>query len=552
MNFNFQNLIKEIEGTKKYLFESIENLSETTKVMNALDLTDDEAKILSYIFYFQVVKSKSFNNEELLNEVDIRDKRYLKFLKAIEMLQLKRFVNYKFDDEDNFFSDLGFFYANLILSRSSLNFFLTGQVQEDDGDPIFNVYQLYRVIDNIYSSVSESGLSEKEIELFIEKEMNKISKNISDNFPFARIISQLPPFELLLLGLLCEQFVRRDYIYFNFEHLSSSKIDIVLKRRFRRIPILKKTMLYQKNIIRLVKSERVKGTVIMLTERVLKKFFDFTFDDFDSLKFFSIEDKIEKKELFFNNSIERTVKEIEDVLTERKYRKFCSLMAKNKINPVISVLLYGEPGTGKTEFVMQVAKKTKRPLLRVDVSKIVSKWHGESEKNVRGIFEEYNRILKSSKRHPILLLNEADAFLSERISIHDSVDQIHNAMRDIFLEELENMEGIVFATTNLVDEIDEAFFRRFSFKLHFEKPDREVRKRIWKSKKPDLRDDVIERLSVFPLTGGDIDNVLKRFLVSSITSDNLTSDEVLLKLAEEEAQFKNVEDCNPVLGFKVV
>ena len=178
------------------------------------------------------------------------------------------------------------------------------------------------------------------------------------------------------------------------------------------------------------------------------------------------------------------------------------------------IIFYGSPGTGKTLTAIAIAKNLKKPVLSFDCSKILSMYVGESEKNVRKIFDSYKEIANKSKSEPILLLNEADQFLSNRISGEISgSDKMHNQMQNIFLEQIERFEGIIIATTNLLESIDKAFSRRFNYKIKFEKPNQEQRMQLWQVLLPKtlpLDDDFdIQKLVKYPLTGGQIDMIIK-------------------------------------------
>lgn len=149
----------------------------------------------------------------------------------------------------------------------------------------------------------------------------------------------------------------------------------------------------------------------------------------------------------------------------------------------VAILLYGEPGTGKTESVMQIAKETGRAVMHVDISNTKSMWFGESEKIIKKVFADYRRLCERSKVKPILLFNEADAIFSKRKDVsHGNVTQTENALQNIILEEMENLDGILVATTNLADNLDAAFERRFLFKVRYEKPTTEAKKSIWQNK----------------------------------------------------------------------
>ncbi len=178
------------------------------------------------------------------------------------------------------------------------------------------------------------------------------------------------------------------------------------------------------------------------------------------------------------------------------------------------IIFYGPPGTGKTLTALSFAKSLKKQVLSLDCSKILSMYVGESEKNVRKIFDTYKDLTKQSKTEPVLLLNEADQFLSARTSSPgSSADKMHNQMQNIFLEQIERFEGVLIATTNLLETIDTAFSRRFNYKIEFKKPTFKERIKLWEMMLPKSakfeKDFDIKKLAKFNLTGGQINLVVK-------------------------------------------
>ncbi|MDH4944524.1 ATP-binding protein [Sulfurimonas sp. C5] len=178
------------------------------------------------------------------------------------------------------------------------------------------------------------------------------------------------------------------------------------------------------------------------------------------------------------------------------------------------IIFYGAAGTGKTMTAYSLAKSLKRQVLAFDCSKILSMYVGESEKNVRKIFDTFYELTEKTKTEPILLLNEADQFLGARSSGNiTGSDQMHNQMQNIFLEQIENFRGMLIATTNLLENIDSAFSRRFNYKIEFKKPDYEQRVQLWKKMLP--KDAPYEEgfnkeeLAEYSLTGGQINLIIK-------------------------------------------
>jgi SpoVK/Ycf46/Vps4 family AAA+-type ATPase len=178
------------------------------------------------------------------------------------------------------------------------------------------------------------------------------------------------------------------------------------------------------------------------------------------------------------------------------------------------IIFYGAAGTGKTMTAYSLAKSLKRQVLAFDCSKILSMYVGESEKNVRKIFDTFYDLSHKTKTEPILLLNEADQFLGARSSGNiTGSDQMHNQMQNIFLEQIENFKGMLIATTNLLENIDKAFSRRFNYKIEFKKPNKEQRIELWQKmlpkEAPFAEDFSVEKLAAYELTGGQINLIVK-------------------------------------------
>jgi len=219
------------------------------------------------------------------------------------------------------------------------------------------------------------------------------------------------------------------------------------------------------------------------------------------------------------------------------------------------IIFYGHPGTGKTMTAVSLAKTLKRPILSFDCSKILSMYVGESEKNVRKIFDDFKVLSKKANVDPILLLNEADQFLSSRIQgAGSSSDKMHNQMQNIFLEQIEKFEGILIATTNLLDNIDKAFSRRFNYKIEFKKPGKKQRKRLWHFMLPENADYEegfeVEVLAKHELTGGQINLIVRNtaYIVAAREESVFTLQDFL---SEIEKELGSSFDKSKSMGFKV-
>jgi hypothetical protein len=161
--------------------------------------------------------------------------------------------------------------------------------------------------------------------------------------------------------------------------------------------------------------------------------------------------------------------------TNSTFTDFCELSKKINKDENLSILLYGNPGTGKTEFAKQVAKNVNGTLYQLNFPQIQSKWIGETEKNIRRVFNAYQEAWKKSKLPIILLINEADGLMNKRVSINTSNDAFANQAQTELLEQLEKFNGILIVTTNLLQNIDRAFHRRFLYKTEIHAPDSSIR-----------------------------------------------------------------------------
>ena len=165
-----------------------------------------------------------------------------------------------------------------------------------------------------------------------------------------------------------------------------------------------------------------------------------------------------------------------------------------------------------------LARRTGRQVMVVDVPQIKSKWVGESEKNIKALFDRYRALVKKFDVAPILLFNEADAIIGIRKQgAQNAVDKMENTIQNIILQEMETLDGILIATTNLTENLDSAFERRFLYKIRYEKPDAAVRSKIWHTMIPELPEAVTASLAEkFDFSGGQIENIARKYAVSCI------------------------------------
>ena len=199
-----------------------------------------------------------------------------------------------------------------------------------------------------------------------------------------------------------------------------------------------------------------------------------------------------------------------------------------KIRPGYRSLFYGPPGTGKTMTACLLGKSTGKDVYKIDLSMVVSKYIGETEKNLAKVFEQ------AEHKDWILFFDEADALFGKRTSVDDAHDKYANQEVSFLLQRIESFNGIVILASNIKSNIDEAFTRRFESIINFQMPKADERHKIWSlgiSEKSHMATDVDLKLiaNKYELSGGSIMNVVRYISLMALTRN---SNELLLNEIE--------------------
>lgn len=284
------------------------------------------------------------------------------------------------------------------------------------------------------------------------------------------------------------------------------------------------------------------GKEMTLTDKAIDFLFAEDFNNLEKHKAFQpkhfnvlLPDKVKTAPLYFNEQENKEIAFLADMFIEENYQKAIQKLKNKGVTAGITALFYGYPGTGKTQVAYNFAQQTQRVLLMVDMSTVRDKYVGESEKQVKQIFRNYKRAKSYYDKCPILFLNEADALISKRFEVDSSADQMNNTMQNIILQEMEDFEGILLATSNLTINLDKAFERRFLYKIRFDKPDVSTRQKIWEVKMPEL--DTPQQKSLaesYELSGGQINNVSRKYMLMNLLNDQQPNLQILQQLCEAE------------------
>ena len=344
-----------------------------------------------------------------------------------------------------------------------------------------------------------------------------------------------------LLILFCHLFANNDDDEIRFHDIEF----LFPKRQWNRIKCMLNAKCHTLQCLQLIEYGNDNGLVDRETFRLTRKakrelLSELNFSSMSQVCKGMIKAKdIVAKQLFYENDTQQQIAELEGLLDENRYQQIHSRMKEAGFRCGFTCLFYGAPGVGKTETVLQLARKTGRNIIQVNVEQIKSMWVGESEKNIKALFDDYRNQVESQSLAPILLFNEADAVIGMRHKgAERAIDKMENSLQNIILQEMERIDGILIATTNLVQNFDKAFERRFLYKVKFNAPSIQTRRHIWQSIMPEISEESASWLaSHYNLSGGQIENVARRYAINTILYGPPTEElPTLCKCSENESK----------------
>lgn len=542
----------------QYLFEFLNsNEPKQTQVGFITNLNSNELLILKHLSKIYTDGISSISVFELLNAVfGCKNLEHLRHLKDIRLLIDSGWINHSF----------GMFKSekpsqNSLLSLLNTEVFLSSAFLKilEDGDLVLNL-PAPKAYNNHLEYLKDEFLR---VELY-----EKNSLFLTQNDVKSRILSQIQELEKYIKARVCltkttikvEQILKENGLndkekliflmllkqeyandYENSRELTSL-VSLVSDNEFERLE--NRSLLDDSS--RLIQSGLIEYDEVLNNFSNISRNFFISDEILQSImhpknksndKKIRLDNAVKEQEIF--ELIEPTTT-IDDVVLNEKTKELLNSILKQVDKKVLSrlnswgiknrrgidakIIFYGEAGTGKTMSAVSLAKSLRKQVLSFDCSKILSKYVGESEQNVRKIFDSYKEICKKTKSEPVLLLNEADQFLSTRIDTSSGADKMHNQMQNIFLEQIERFEGVLIATTNFLQSLDSAFSRRFDYKIEFKKPDFKARLAIWRKVLPenaDFEDGFsIEKLAQYNLSGAQIVLVMKNTALKVAIKDD--------------------------------
>ena len=429
--------------------------------------------------------------------------------------------------------------------------------------------QIWQISDNLDSAVKKSKKLDKDIgkKLSISN-INPPLKKILEKAKFSE------KEEVIFLAVLSEELSHKNGRNY---HNPNNLIDLISFNNHERLennlllredsPIFQNGYLKFDSSIHIITDDRTfSNSEIIIPDDILEEIEGHKTTKSKKKGLDILKSLIEEQEIF---ELVEPKKDLDEVVLPKETKKILETIIKQLDKKVIDrlvewgiketdsidarILFHGVAGTGKTLTALALAKSLGKVVLHFDSSKILSMYVGESEKNVRNIFDTYKKIVQESGISPVLLLNEADQFLTTRSTdTNSSVSQMYNQMQNIFLEQIEKFEGVLIATTNLLENIDKAFSRRFNYKVKFKPPTREERIELWKIHLPKnakfAKNFSVEKLADYKLTGGQIDLIVKNtaFKVATKPKAIFTLEDFIREIEREKSS--NFENDN-IMGF---
>ncbi|EOH6941424.1 AAA family ATPase, partial [Campylobacter jejuni] len=564
-------------------FLSLKNI-EDTQIYKELKCAKNEALILRELCRNYVVSISSINAFTLLSTIFGNDKYlYLDALEDLKKLIERGFVN----QNSSFFKSLennktqtltlALLQSELSLSEYFLEFLeakprLNFEKQEAYADYLeylkdeFVRIQLYERLSFIQKSAYNSEIK-NQIKLYEKHIKERLKKSkfynvLADIFKEYNLEHKE---QIIFLALLKEEYALSNESSISRE--MNSLLSLISENDLERH---KNKKLLQENapLLNLIEYDEYLNAFgdisksFFIIDEILQRIINFEPKQSKKIK---IESVLKDQDIFeliepstdINDIImpENTKELLENILKQQDKKvleRLHSWGIKSNKNIEAKIIFYGPAGTGKTMSALAMAKSMKKSVLSFDCSKILSKWVGESEQNVRKIFDTYKNIVQTCKQSPILLLNEADQFLSTRVDGSSGSDKMHNQMQNIFLEQIERFSGVIIATTNFLESLDSAFSRRFDYKIEFKKPDFKDRLKIWEKFLPKKalfeKDFDINILSNYELSGAQILMVVKNTALKvAVSQDGVFKMQDFIESIQKE--LNSSFDKSKIVGF---
>ena len=547
------NVLETIYKISTELYDSELNPETTAKIKteslqlaNYLDVTEQQAWFFS-IIYVQQSMGFSCDLNDILSELSMKTSKFVKYRSDIVALIDKNIIKSELERRNKSKIARANFKFMMVNENILTAIFHNISIDESNKLNQLDIYEFCSAVSDLISERAQDVISTDHLfgEVSLMETQNPQIESIDKLTEMGISLN-----DRILLYEICDDLVHGG------DTALEKTIRFIYDSQKQKLKSIREitentSKLLNENMITVNKANFVGDVTISLTTTVIDILLGQDADMFikkQTLKDIIAVDSIAFKQLYFEEKMQKQIDFLQASLTQEKFVDMQSRLHELAMPSGVAAVFYGAPGTGKTESVYQIAKATGRDIMYVDISQTKSMWFGESEKRIKAVFSDYARVCRKSKLKPILLFNEADAVLGKRKDNNASnVAQTENAIQNIILEQMEKMDGIIIATTNLVDNLDAAFERRFLFKIKFEMPTTEATKQIWKSKLNWLDDENATTLALrYRFSGGEIDNIARKATINEvITGNRVTMNEIMEYCESERLMSRNL----PKLGF---
>ncbi|GBU28957.1 ATPase AAA [Treponema sp. R8-4-B8] len=509
-------LVKEYNFTNAFFDNAKEHLD---AVCNLLHITVKQAALFSVVF-------ENYNDIFTMDTIDETLKcgkmQLLRYMDDIDILKKMKLIRETKVSDYSGHRNRG---SKYIIPKNVINAIRKGvECNFNKEKENLNPEEFFDCVNEMISAVSDDEMDiddlNEEIKFLLEG-----NKNIC--FVKKKAEYDLGEDSVMLMFIFCCDLLCNDNESIeqnNFWGILRGIFGFSKMNQFRKLFKSRELKLMQKGLVEYEFDNGMADTnYIRLTQKAKDEFLS-DFDLKDKLKHkgkdFIRAENISVKKLFYNEKIRSRIEELTELLRVENFSGIQKRLGESGMRTGFACIFSGPPGTGKTETAYQIARETGRDIMLVNISETKSMWFGESEKRIKAVFDRYRGIVKDDGLIPILLFNEADAVLGKRRELSKSrsgPDQTENAIQNIILQEMENLNGILIATTNMTSNFDKAFERRFLYKINFDKPDIESKKLMWQNFIPDLTDSDAQRLATkYDFSGGQIENIARKSAVSFI------------------------------------
>ncbi len=545
-----QNLLNQIDRISqdatncKLDFKKLLRVQEDiNKVSEFLDISSDQAILFACVVEISLHRTVTIRS--LAQHFTCNELKVINLIHEVEALEHKRYIKKCVKSKDYSYNDIAYTVPHHVIE--SLR---TMDKRKLNSAIHFSLPNLLEYMTHMINGREENSMS---TQILFEEVEFMISNH--KMLPFIQFVNDNVKLTVNKCIVLALAFYRlRRQLAYDIDSLANSIFDDFSEQmEYVQNFLTGYNELVKKDIIRFQETDFMNDKGIALTRRaieILYKHYPELYIQEESQDGIIKAEAIKRKRLYYDDGLKRQIKSLTNVLGKKNFSEFQTRLQESNLPKGITAIFYGQSGTGKTETAYQIAKKTGRDIMMVELSQLKSKWFGESEKQVKKIFDDYRRFYNNKIIKPILFINEAEGMFSKRMGITNktsSTDQTVNIIQNIILQEFENFEGILFATTNLSENLDSAFERRFLFKVEFKNPIPEISEKIWKSKLPELTPAHIKSLSSkYQLSGGEIENVVRKYTMEKVIEKNQLSLDRLMEFCGLEKPFQKQKK----IGFR--